>query len=170
MDLNVNVKITAPAICEALKELAMAYAGRTKATATEAAKNLEGATMGALDKVTAPVQSAPTAPVTPAQPAAPVPPTNPPTPVTPPAPAAPVAPEQAAPTAPAPVAPTVTLDKIKAAGAGLAAQGKTAQLMELITKYGVKSILDLKPTQFDAMAADLVIGASLAEMHYGPQV
>lgn len=161
MDLNVNVKITAPAICEALKELAMAYAGRTKATATEAAKNLEEATMGALDKVTAPVQPAPTAPVTPAQPAAPVPPTNP-APVTPPVPAAPVAPEQAAPTAPAPVAPTVTLDKIKAAGAGLAAQGKTAQLMELITKYGVKSILDLKPTQFDAMANDLrALGASL---------
>lgn len=161
MDLNVNVKISAPAICEALKELALAYAGRTKATATEAAKNLEEATMGALDKVTAPVQTAPTTPAAPAQPAVPVPPTNP-APVTPPAPAAPVAPAQATPTASAPVAPTVTLDKIKAAGAGLAAQGKTVQLMGIMEKYGVKSVLDLQPVQFEAVAADLrALGASL---------
>ena len=44
MEINVNVKITAPAICEALKELAMAYAGHTDSTAVEAAKNLEEAT------------------------------------------------------------------------------------------------------------------------------
>ena len=159
MDLNVNVKITAPEICEVLKELALAYAGRTKATAVEAAKNLEEATMGALEKVTAPVQSAPAAPATPVQSAAPVPPTNP-APVTPPAPVAPAAPVQ--PAAPAPAAPSVTLDQIKAAGAGLAAQGKTAQLMGLIAKYGVKSVLDLQPFQFDAIAADLrALGAAL---------
>jgi len=83
MDFTVNIKITAPDISEALKELALAYAGRTNATATDAAKNLAQATMGALERVTAPSEpvSAP----------APVSPTNP-APAVPAAPTAPVAP------------------------------------------------------------------------------
>ena len=162
MDFTVNIKITAPDISEALKELALAYAGRTQATATDAAKNLAEATMGALERVTAPSEpvSAP----------APVSPTNP-TPAVPAAPTAPVAPATPAPApdpapqpstaAPAPVeqtttsGPKVTLDQIKVAGAGLAAQGKTPQLMQVVAKYGVRSVLDLTPDQYDAIADDL---------------
>ena len=112
---------------------------------------------------------APAAPVSPA----PVTPTQTPTP----APAAPVAapspsptPVTNAPTAgptsaapgntPAPAvpvagAPTYTLDQISRAGASLVDAGKMPQLLELLGRYGVQAVTQLKPEQYGAFATEL---------------
>lgn len=165
MEFNINVKITAPQICEALKELAMAYAGSSRLPAEEAARNLAEATMGALESVTAP--ATPTnAPVTDAVNGGASAPTNAPAPAPVEAPA-PVTgatsnPAPTSPAEPAPAAPSVTLDQIKNAGASLVAQGKLNELVPLMKKYGVQSIPELQPSQFDGIAADLrAMGATI---------
>lgn len=97
-------------------------------------------------------------PATPAPVAAPVAPSPSPTPVT----NAPTAgPTSAAPgNTPAPAvpvagAPTYTLDQISRAGASLVDAGKMQQLLELLGRYGVQAVTQLKPEQYGAFATEL---------------
>lgn len=118
--------------------------------------------------VAAPVSPAPVnptpgpAPTTAAPAAAPSPS---PTPVT----NAPTAgPTSAAPgNTPAPVvpvtgAPAYTLDQISRAGASLVDAGKMQQLLELLGRYGVQAVTQLKPEQYGAFATELrALGAQI---------
>lgn len=118
--------------------------------------------------VAAPVSPAPVnptpgpAPTTAAPVAAPSPS---PTPVT----NAPTAgPTSAAPgNTPAPVvpvtgAPAYTLDQISRAGASLVDAGKMQQLLELLGRYGVQAVTQLKPEQYGAFATELrALGAQI---------
>lgn len=75
------------------------------------------------------------------------------------------APVQTAPT-PAPAvpvtAPTYTLDQIAKAGANLVDAGKMAQLLALLTKYGVQAVTQLTPDQYGAFATELrALGAQI---------
>lgn len=103
---------------------------------------------------------APAAPVSPA----PVTPTQTPAPTaTPPvaAPAPTAGPTSAAPgNTPAPAvpvtgAPAYTLDQISRAGASLVDAGKMQQLLELLGRYGVQAVTQLKPEQYGAFATEL---------------
>lgn len=120
-------------------------------------------------------------PTTPAPVAAPVAPVSPapvnPTPGPAPTTAAPVAAPSPSPTpvtnapiagptsaapgnTPAPVvpvagAPTYTLDQISRAGASLVDAGKMPQLLELLGRYGVQAVTQLKPEQYGAFATEL---------------
>lgn len=83
-----------------------------------------------------------------AEPAAPAP-----QPVEPEAPKAPVAP-----------APTYTLEQVSRAGAELisADSGKLPQLRELLQKYGVPAVSELKPDQLGGFATELrALGAQI---------
>lgn len=83
-----------------------------------------------------------------AEPAAPAP-----QPVEPEAPKAPVAP-----------APTYTLEQVSRAGAELisADSGKLPQLRELLQKYGVPAVSELKPDQLGSFATELrALGAQI---------
>lgn len=86
--------------------------------------------------------AAPTAPAE--APAAPVVPT--PAPVAPVAPTAPVA---------APETKIITMDDLAVAGSGLIDRGKMADVMSLLSKYGVQAITQLKESVYPAFAADL---------------
>lgn len=71
------------------------------------------------------------------------------------------APVQAAP-APAQTASSVTLEELSRAGAALATQGKMAELMAIMPKYGVQALTQLKPEQYAAVADDLrALGAQI---------
>lgn len=97
--------------------------------------------------------------------AAPVAPSPSPTPVT----NAPTAgPTSAAPgNTPAPAvpvtgAPAYTLDQISRAGASLVDAGKMQQLLELLGRYGVQAVTQLKPEQYGAFATELrALGAQI---------
>lgn len=54
----------------------------------------------------------------------------------------------------APQAP-ITVEMLSRAGAPLVDQGKMAQLMGLLNKYGVQAITQLKPDMYEAFAGDL---------------
>lgn len=89
-----------------------------------------------------------------AEPAAPAP-----QPAEPEAPKAPVAP--VAPVAPAP---TYTLEQVSRAGAELisADSGKLPQLRDLLQKYGVPAVSELKPDQLGGFATELrALGAQI---------
>lgn len=98
---------------------------------------------------------------------APTPATPPAAPVNPtPAPTAPAPAPVAGPSAPAPGntpapavpvagAPTYTLDQISRAGASLVDAGKMQQLLELLGRYGVQAVTQLKPEQYGAFATEL---------------
>ena len=82
------------------------------------------------------------------------------------APAAPAAPAAAAPAAAAaaaaPAAPTITIEKISLAGAALASAGRMGDLMAIVAKHGVQALTQLKPEQYEAVAADLrALGAQI---------
>lgn len=72
-----------------------------------------------------------------------------------------------APTAPAPSETTAvnyTIEQLSVAGAALCEQGKMAQLIALLGKYGVQAVTQLKPTPdvLNAFAAELkALGANL---------
>lgn len=110
---------------------------------------------------------APAAPVSPA----PVNPTQTPAPSPSPMPvtSAPTAgPTSAAPgSTPAPAvpvtsAPAYTLDQISRAGASLVDAGKMQQLLELLGRYGVQAVTQLKPEQYGAFATELrALGAQI---------
>lgn len=84
-------------------------------------------------------------------------------PIAPPVPTAaapqpPVAPAAAVPTA----APTYTLDALAHAGAALAQAGKMQDAVNLLAKYGVQSVNQLKPEQYGAFATELrALGAQI---------
>lgn len=83
----------------------------------------------------------------------PVTPAPEPQPVEPEAPKAPVAP-----------APTYTLEQVSRAGAELisADSGKLPQLRELLQKYGVPAVTELKPEQLGSFATELrALGAQI---------
>ncbi len=51
--------------------------------------------------------------------------------------------------------PTYTLDQISRAGASLVDAGKMQQLLELLGRYGVQAVTQLKPEQYGAFATEL---------------
>lgn len=135
-----------------------------------------------------PISAYPTTPAPVAAPAAPAAPVGPapvnPTPGPAPTMAAPVAAPSPSPTpvtnapiagptsaapgnTPAPAvpvtgAPTYTLDQISRAGASLVDAGKMQQLLELLGRYGVQAVTQLKPEQYGAFATELrALGAQI---------
>lgn len=167
--LEVKVTLEIPGVPEALDRLADAIASQgCKCKPDAKAADPLTAAMDAA-KVEAPVaQPAPTQTAA-AAPAAPEPVQTP---------AAPSAPIQTAPaSAPAPQptpAPTAqpapapasakkyTRDEIAHAGSALVSQGKMPQLLALLNKYGVQSVVQLDPNKYDEFVADLkALGAAL---------
>lgn len=72
--------------------------------------------------------------------------------------------EPEAPKAPVAPAPTYTLEQVGRAGAELisADSGKLPQLRELLQKYGVPSVSELKPEQLGSFATELrALGAQI---------
>lgn len=106
--------------------------------------------------VAAPAPVAP-APVTPA-PTPTAAPAATPTLVAPAPAAAPVAAPAAVPSA----APTYTLDALARAGAALAQSGKMQEALDLLAKYGVQTVNQLRPEQYGAFATELrALGAQV---------
>lgn len=60
-----------------------------------------------------------------------------------------------APAVPVAGAPTYILDQISRAGASLVDAGKMQQLLELLGRYGVQAVTQLKPEQYGAFATEL---------------
>lgn len=156
MAFEIHVTIEAPAVCEAVNNLAAALNHNTP----KAAANV------------APVQQmAPAAPAAPAVTTAPAAPVQPPvtapvqqqTPIQFTAPAAPVVPPVNSVPAPTEVAQRqYTADEIARAGASLLEKGMMQQLVGLLGKYNVQSITGLQPAQYAAFAADLrTMGAQI---------
>ena len=59
-------------------------------------------------------------------------------------------------------APAYTLDQISRAGASLVDAGKMQQLLELLGRYGVQAVTQLKPEQYGAFATELrALGAQI---------
>lgn len=112
--------------------------------------------------VAAPVAPVSPAPVTPTQTPAPTatPPVAAPAPTAGQTSAAPG--NTPAPTVPVTGAPTYTLDQISRAGASLVDAGKMQQLLELLGRYGVQAVTQLKPEQYGAFATELrALGAQI---------
>lgn len=80
-----------------------------------------------------------------------------------PAPAAPVVtPAPATPAAVPTAAPSYSLQQLINAGAAVMDSGHQAELLALMPKYGVKTLQELPPAQYPAMAADLrALGAQI---------
>ena len=67
-----------------------------------------------------------------------------------------------APAVPVTGAPAYTLDQISRAGASLVDAGKMQQLLELLGRYGVQAVTQLKPEQYGAFATELrAMGAQI---------
>lgn len=137
--LEIKVTVDFPGLPEALTALADALGKRAE---TDEVKEVEAA---AAANPTAPAQAASTT-VTAA-----------------PTPAQPTAPTTAAPTAPAVRAEdTYTLDALSRAGAALVDAGMMPQLLDLLTKYGVRAVVQLPKEQYGAFADELkALGAQL---------
>lgn len=188
--LEVKVTLEIPGVPEALDRLADAIAsqncGCKPGKAMDAINERLTAAMNAAETAApaAPVQPAPVQAVTVAPAPAPAPvqaaalaPAPAPvapiqTPAVQPMPAqapAGVAPQPAPapmPAAPAPAAAPATKkytrDEIAKAGSVLASQGKIPELLALLNKYGVQSVVQLSPDKYDAFAGDLrALGAAL---------
>ena len=137
--LEIRVTVDFPGLPEALTALADALGKRAE---TDEVKEVEAA---AAANPTAPAQAASTT-VTAA-----------------PTPAQPTAPTTAAPTASAVRAEdTYTLDALSRAGAALVDDGMMPQLLDLLTKYGVRAVVQLPKEQYGAFADELkALGAQL---------
>ena len=145
--LEIRVTVDFPGLPEALTALADALGKRAEtgchrcSTQTDGVKEVEAA---AAANPTAPAQAASTT-VTAA-----------------PTPAQPTAPTTAAPTASAVRAETYTLDALSRAGAALVDAGMMPQLLDLLTKYGVRAVVQLPKEQYGAFADELkALGAQL---------
>lgn len=146
--LEIKVTVDFPGLPEALTALADALGKRTEtgchrcSTQTDEVMEVEAA---AAANPTAPAQAASTT-VTAA-----------------PTPAQPTAPTTAAPTASAVRAEeTYTLDALSRAGAALVDAGMMPQLLDLLTKYGVRAVVQLPKEQYGAFADELkALGAQL---------
>lgn len=165
---EVRVTVEAPDVCAAVRELAAAMVATTGAPRA----------VNTAEKQT-PVQQVPAQPTQPAQPAqqftqpttqqAPVQATQPPQQAPAQLPqqftqSAPNTVDQAfqQPVQQAPAARQYTADEIARAGASLLEKGLMPQLIALLGKYNVQSIIGLRPDQFPAFAADLkAMGADL---------
>ena len=147
--LEIKVTIEAPALTEALNNLAVSF-GKGVAEKAPAPKTNEIPVTQAQETPTAPEMSVPTT-------AAPVPPTQQPTVQQT------VTQAQMTTTAPAQTqAAPITLDAISRAGAALVDQGKMQQIMALLGKYGVQAITQLNANAYEAFAADLrALGAAI---------
>lgn len=67
-----------------------------------------------------------------------------------------------APAVPVTGAPAYTLNQISRAGASLVDAGKMQQLLELLGRYGVQAVTQLKPEQYGAFATELrALGAQI---------
>lgn len=67
-----------------------------------------------------------------------------------------------APVVPAEPAKKYTREEIANAGSALVTQGKMNELLALLQKHGVQSVMQLNPNQYDAFVADLkALGANL---------
>ena len=149
-----KVTITAPELAEAINNLASALTNATHTKCTcakveEATDEVRVAGVTSVDNVTA---------------------LTPPYVATEPAPqVVPTAPASAPQTAPDVQStqnvssPTqYTLDEIATAGAGLIEAGKLNELMALLGKFGVESLVALSPDKYNEMAAELrSLGAKL---------
>lgn len=167
--LEMNITIAAPDLAAAINTLAAALDGKTSKPTGSApivtTPVVHPTTPTApVNPTAAPVVSpalAPGAPLsaTPAQTATPIAPTIP---VAAPAlvatPAANVTPAPVVPTS----APQYTLDMIASAGATLIDAGKMEQLMQLLDRFGVKSLTELSPENYGAIATELrALGAAI---------
>lgn len=148
---EIKITITIPGLPEAINNLAEAIKGNTGS----APVGVQAPVANATQPDTATPTVAPTAtPVTPVNPTA-----APATTVVPPV-------ATAAPSAPAPSEATAnyTIEQLSVAGAALCEQGKMAQLIALLGKYGVQAVTQLpaKPDILNAFAAELkALGANL---------
>ncbi|MBQ9703769.1 MAG: hypothetical protein IJV68_04405 [Clostridia bacterium] len=149
---EIKITLSIPGLPEAINNLAEAIRGNGVSVPTGSApKAVEATQPGAVanaDVPQTPVNPTPaaqqnTAAVTPA------------TAVTPSAPIAP---------APSEAAVNYTIEQLSVAGAALCEQGKMAQLIALLGKYGVQAVTQLKPTPdvLNPFAAELkALGANL---------
>ena len=153
---EIKVIIEAPEIVGALNRLSDAMsisAGNTLIQHPHAQMEAETEKIETAAPAPVPV---PVAPV-PAPEPVPVPAATAPAPEPVPVPVAPAP----APTAPAPVPeakpsqPKIDLDTISQAGAGLIDEGKMPEIMNLLKKYGVQAVTQLKPEQYTDFAADM---------------
>ncbi len=134
--LEMNITITAAGLEAAINNLATAIGGNAAANKAE--------TTAVTNNPTKPI--APPIPVIPAVPTPPV--AQPPVPVTP---------------TPIPTsAPQYTFDMISTAGSALIDAGKMVQLQQLLGKFGVQSLAELKPDSYGAIANELrALGAKI---------
>lgn len=136
-NITIDVNIQAPELVEVFSILAEAL-GKPKTSAPASGS-----------------ETAPASPVIPAAPAAATPPA-PPAPTAPVPVSAPVA-SPASPAAPVSGAPVYTVDQLQI-GAGQVMQrnpGASAQLQQLLVKYGVQRLPELSSEQIGLFAADL---------------
>lgn len=134
--LEMNITITAAGLEAAINNLATAIGGNAAANKAETA-------------VIASDQTTPAAPQIPVVPIMPTPPAvQPSVPVTP---------------TPLPTsAPQYTFDMISTAGSALIDAGKMVQLQQLLGKFGVQSLAELKPESYGAIANELrALGAKI---------
>lgn len=147
---EIKITLSIPGLPEAINNLAEALRG-----------NNVSVPMGSEAKATQPeTTGAPQTPVNPTQTV----PQN--TPAVTPTAAASTAPVATAPTVNAPAEAVVnyTIDQLSVAGAALCEQGKMAQLIALLGKYGVQAVTQLKPTPdvLNPFAAEMkALGANL---------
>ena len=134
--LEMNITITAAGLEAAINNLATAIGGNATANKAE----------------TTAVTNNPT---TPTVPSVPVVPTMP----------APPAVQPSVPVTPTPIptsAPQYTFDMISTAGSALIDAGKMIQLQQLLGKFGVQSLAELKPESYGAIANELrALGAKI---------
>ncbi|MGN0735232.1 MAG: hypothetical protein ACI4LP_05365 [Anaerovoracaceae bacterium] len=161
--LEIKIIIEAPALTEALNNLAVSFGKgvvekvpspkANEIPATQAPETAAPPTMNAPISTTAPVQPTQQPPVN----------TVPQTPVMPVQQTTTQAQQVSAAPAPAQTqAAPITLDAISRAGAALVDQGKMQQIMALLGKYGVQAITQLNANAYEAFAADLrALGAAI---------
>lgn len=151
--LEIKVTVEIPGLPESVNALAQAIAGKAIPTQScDVAKPVEVKAPEAAQTANYTAAPAPAA-----APAA-VAPAAAPAPAATPAPAPAAAPAAA----PAPAAPTITIEKISLAGAALASAGRMGDLMAIVAKHGVQALTQLKPEQYEAVAADLrALGAQI---------
>lgn len=156
--LEMNITIAAPDLAAAINALAAALDDRTSKPTGNSPVVIAPAAHPATP--TAPVNPTPAPVVYPAQasgtPTHTIAPSVPSFPSV--TPAAKAAPASTVPTA----APRYTLDMISTAGATLIDAGKMEQLMQLLDKFGVKSLTELAPENYGAIATELrALGAAI---------
>lgn len=162
LEIKVKIEATAPDLSAAIVKLAEAMAGKAMIPAAPAATVVPTETSALAIAESAPSvqQNAPAAPEAPVM-QAPVTPTAEPAPAAPAMTAAP-APAPAPTPAPTPAAPKIDLETISRAGAALVDQGKMAEILLILKKYGVMAVNQLLPDQYAAFAADLrTLGANI---------